>query len=100
VTEINLSHLCDDDECDAIEFHVTEDGSWECENGHAQTWTATRPRPMKLGEMRCSTCGFTSANMADLACGHWSDCPHYKQARAAGTLPPVSDRPGTDVPYD
>jgi hypothetical protein len=44
VTEINLSHLCDDDECDAIEFHVTEDGSWVCENGHAQSWTATRPK--------------------------------------------------------
>jgi hypothetical protein len=50
-------------------------------------------------EWRCGTCGHVTVNMTELACGHWARCPHYAAARAAGTLPPIAERPGTDVPY-
>jgi hypothetical protein len=36
---------------------------------------------------RCATCGFTSMNLYNLACGHWESCPHYAAAKQAGTLP-------------
>jgi hypothetical protein len=48
---------------------------------------------------RCGTCGFETMNLRNLACGHWSHCPHYAAAKEAGTLPPESERPRSDVPY-
>ena len=49
---------------------------------------------------RCSACGYETSDLWSLACGMWTTCQHYADARAAGTLPPVAERPGTPVPYE
>jgi len=41
---------------------------------------------------RCCTCGFESANVDALVCGHWRTCPHYAKAATDGTLPSDSER--------
>lgn len=49
---------------------------------------------------QCGTCNYETSDVVELACGMWTHCSHYSAAKAAGTLPPAVERPGSPVPYE